>query len=104
MCDACWDEAGAPTVQPAGLGMFLTLHDALYEDHPTGGPLHVELDDWNIDGDRTFAPYYRPTDGPELHDICDALAALLRSWTDDERYAALAYADRILPRPTEGTS
>lgn len=101
MCETCWEEAGAPTVQPAGLGMFLILYDALYDEHPTGGPLHVELDDWNIDGDREFAPYYRPWDDAELHDICDAIAALLRGWTDDERYAALAYAERFIPRPVE---
>jgi hypothetical protein len=85
------------------------LHDRLYELEPTGGPLHCELDDWNIDSDeirpmyeipdRPGIPGRRDRFTPEVHAICDELTEM----TVQRRYAAPAYAERLLPMPDDAT-
>lgn len=87
----------------------------LYSIHPVGGPLHVELDDGNLDCVITPSyDHYTDTDldelwidgwpiadldpgapavveglGRSMRQICDELAALLNTMTVDEREAAV---------------
>jgi hypothetical protein len=126
MCDTCWRDAGSPKDWTPQTGQLLALIDDLYRIHPTGGPLHVVLDDWNLDG--TITPYYDgcdPADLDALHyegipiadldpaapavveqlgistrTLCDRIAGLLNDMTDAQRYAALAYHEGFVERPT----
>jgi hypothetical protein len=89
---------------------------ALYAIHPVGGPLHVEVDDGNLDG--VITPWYDGWPGGDLDElwfegvpiaelspmapavveglgmstrqICDELAALLNAMTVEEREAVVA--------------
>lgn len=91
------------------------LIDELYQIHPTGGPLHVVLDDGNIDGEikpwydgwtaeELDARYYQGWPIPELdpqapavieglgrstRQLCDEIAAILNAMPEDARQEAL---------------
>lgn len=90
----------------------------LYRIHAVGGPLHVALDDGNLDG--TIAPYYDCyTDqeldelwcdgipiaelspqapvvveglGRSMRQLCDEIAELLNAMPERDRYAAVERA------------
>lgn len=107
MCRGCWEHEGefpaewAPPIARAVV-LWRRLYDELGE--PTGGPLHVYLDDYNLDIDviepqysgRRSDPYH-----PEVPGVCDELAALLTGMTLAQRYTVMAYADGFhdVPEP-----
>lgn len=126
MCVDCWREAGSPTERTPETGRLVELIGKLYEIHPTGGPLHTTLDDWNVDV-RTIEPHYRGwTDedldalwyagipfaeldpqapavverlGVSTRTLCDEITVLLNGMTETQRIAALAYADGLVTEP-----
>lgn len=53
MCLNCWEEAGSPTELPENADELIQLIKELYatEKGGTGGPLHIVLDDWNLEDD-----------------------------------------------------
>jgi hypothetical protein len=53
MCLNCWQEAGSPTELPPNANDLITMINELYstEKGSTGGPLHIVLDDWNLEDD-----------------------------------------------------
>lgn len=114
MCRSCWVEAGSPTEKTSTTDHLVRLIRALYCEHVTGGPLHVNLDDNNLDGG--IEPFYRifteselakPLDfldddleefeGRSLRSICDEIAELLNEMTEPQRYAAIAYWNGYIP-------
>lgn len=112
MCIGCWQGEDSPTDWSPQIARAVLLWRRLYDDlkQPTGGPLHVALDDCNLQLDDEIAPIYalsayngRPAsdDGypPEVHEVCDELAALLTAMTLPERYATMAYADGFITPP-----
>lgn len=90
MCLDCWEEAGKPQIDNEKVRLAVDPIETIYEYHAVGGPFHVELDDWNVDGD--FAePHWGDGERDPLH-VCAAelLAPLMRSMSLEERYSALA--------------
>lgn len=101
MCITCYRDYGSPKVINKKTKALKDVISALYEVHPTGGYLHIVLDDWNLE------------DGSIEHCINDlnankfdvsklerrltrTCADLLMSATVDERASALAMFDRYL--------
>lgn len=87
MCYGCWADAGGSTDLPDNHEEIITAIKELYamEGCDTGGPLHVELDDDNVDMPDGWVPYNgRPGDapwhGPEViakaQQICDFMNPL----------------------------
>lgn len=124
MCDNCWREAGSPTERTPNTDRLVKLIEQLYEIHCVGGPLHVVLDDWNVDvtvvepwydgysSEELDALWYGPTPiaelspqapavveglGTSMRALCDEIAALLNGMTVAQRYAALAYRKGLIP-------
>lgn len=118
MCVNCWNEAGQPANWTPEIAEALALVRELYAIHPTGGPLHVQLDDWNIDGD--IVPIYKgwlprqlearyldgwPVDdeaqvpGRSLRQLCDEIAAKMGPMTLEDRMSVLAYHDGFTVPP-----
>ncbi|GIH07440.1 hypothetical protein Rhe02_55070 [Rhizocola hellebori] len=126
MCVDCWNEAGQPANWTPEIAEALALVRELYAIHPTGGPLHTTLDDWNIDGDR-ITPWYASWDDTELdalyydgwliadldpqapavteglgrstRQICDEIAAKMGPMTEADRMSVLAYHGKLATPP-----
>lgn len=120
-----WDEYGRPDDWNPKVKRALELIRAIYEYAAAGGPLHVILDDWNIeDGDVNLAaqdlrdgyfrwgpggvriPYdpYDFLEEDETRQVRDAVAELvplLAEMTVNERASALARHWGYLPTATE---
>lgn len=123
MCGDCWKEAGSPTERTPDTDRLVQLIGDLYAIHPTGGPLHVVLDDWNVDTATIEPGYEHHTDaaldalyyqgwpiadlppeapavteglGRSTRSLCDEIAALLTAMTMPQRYAVLAYRDGLI--------
>lgn len=120
-----WNDAGRPANWNAEIARALELVRALYEIHMAGGPLHVVLDDWNIDGQ--IKPYYDcytdeeldelydggwkiadlPPEAPvvveglgrSMRQLCEEIAALLNAMSLEDRMSVLAYHWRLTPTP-----
>lgn len=97
MCRNCWEQAGSPTDLPATYDRFAELYKMLDVAAPAGGPLHVVLDDWNLD--RWIEPYpgqtyedpYDGVDNTEhVYALSREIADLLNGMPVPQRYAALA--------------
>lgn len=59
MCENCWREHGSPQLDGPQIRKAVSLIKAVYSYHPTGGALHIVLDDWNLeDKDIAFAKRY----------------------------------------------
>lgn len=111
MCDECWKEAGSPAILNEKTRAAAALIDAVYafdDECGTGGHLHCQLEDWNLEdrffeaGDREAIvngfycsgspnwenlPYSDGARKAQL-DCFDALAAM----TQPERESALAFS------------
>lgn len=119
-------EADCPTNWNPAIAEALKLTQELYAIHPVGGPLHVVLDDHNIDG--TIAPWYDGWTDAELdalylddgcpvaeldpqapafldgegrstRQICDELAAKLNAMLEADRHSMLAYHCNLIEVP-----
>lgn len=102
MCKDCWKKSGSPTDLPATYERFAELVRDLYDFHSVGGPLHVVLDDWNLDGHitpypgETYIDEYDQTDNTEyVYLISQEIADLLNAMSPPERRAALAKVDGL---------
>lgn len=124
MCIQCWDGAGRPANRSPVIDRAVELVRALYDIHAVGGPMHVVVDDWNLE-DEFLVPYYEGYDDEELdalyvgsvaiaeldplapvvveglgrsmRQICDELSALLLSMPMEDRMSVLAHHDGLVP-------
>lgn len=108
MCVDCWNAAGRPANWSPAVAKALALTRELYEIHSTGGPLHAEVDDWNVD-EGVIVPAYsfwsdedldevRHT-GRSTRQVCDELAAVLNAMPVDDRFSVLAFHDGLAEEP-----
>jgi hypothetical protein len=111
MCKSCWVNADSPTEWTPTTGRVVELIRELYEKHPTGGPLHATLDDWNVEYDGHLRPLYSiPSHGlvddydVRTHELCDEIGDSLTAMTVPQRFAALAYWEGFLDMSSAATS
>lgn len=105
MCANCWIAAGQPVAWDETVAELTQLIRDLYEVAPTGGPLHVELDDWNLDADTIVPMYEIPPHGhapghPDrysrrVHELCDRIAELMTPLPQGWRESALAHSEGL---------
>lgn len=111
MCSDCWaSEYGSPAEWTAQTARFLELHRELYRelDCSTGGPLHIVLDDWNIEDDslawcRENLPadleWYEDALRADIERVCLELLDIMDGWTLAQRASALAFEEGAVPKP-----
>lgn len=100
MCLHCWQEYGSPSDWNEDIKTAVGLIKEIYQYDGAGNPLHVVLDDWNIDDE--FLEVYEPAvadTAPEAVSAARELVPVLQRLSYDERAAALAYANGFLPIP-----
>lgn len=98
MCESCWVGQGQPVAYDETVAEVAQLIRDLYVLEPTGGPLHVELDDGNVDGD-VIAPTYASPGFPdrysaETHRLADRIGQLMTPLPVPWRWSCLAHAER----------
>lgn len=91
MCLSCWDKYGRPKNWTPEIAEALGLVRELYELNAVGGPLHVVVDDWNLDGQ--IEPYYQGDEDAEMVRVCDRIAALFNGMSVADRASVLAYEE-----------
>jgi hypothetical protein len=89
MCYGCYEQAGLPEPTAAAREVAQILRAC--DDY--SGPLHILIEDWNVeDDDLAFcgnpSEHRRP-----LYDIERQALVAMRGLTIDQRYAALAVAE-----------
>lgn len=112
MCAGCWMSNGHPVVYNDRVAQAVDLINALYRVAPTGGPLHVVVDDWNVeDGDLKVYQAFRHDGSPwysdEVMSLARQVSELMRAMGVEERLSTLAHQEGFLAdgRPTAvGTS
>lgn len=101
MCESCWEAYEYPTIWNPKVERAVALIGTIYETEPTGGILHVVLDDWNIDGEiKAFEPDEDDMPEPEAIAATEELTPLLNEMTVAERASALAYAHGFTTPPS----
>jgi len=93
VCRECWERGGSPANDSPEIARAVELIGDLYDINAAGGPLHVYVDDWNLEGEIVpWDGYDYEYDPPEMRAIVAELAALLNAMTIDDRYSTLARA------------
>lgn len=100
MCRNCWAAHGQPADWNPQIAHALHLIRTIYATESTGGPLHVVLDDWNIDDGPLQLHRYDECD-PQAMAAAEELVALLRRMAVAERASALAYHCGYAPVPQD---
>ena len=118
-----WSDYGCPIIRTEEVDECLTLMRKLYVDlrQGAGGPLHVQLDDWNYHDDCWTPKYlagiydylHDPAEKRWNHDVaaiiecCDRIIELMREMSEWERLSALAWhwgeAQKHIPTLEEWT-
>lgn len=93
MCYHCWQDYGSPTALPDNGAELASLIAELYdqEDGGTGGPLHVLLDDYNLE---YVEPYMPETYSETTQRLTEAIAAGMRPLTVPQRGAVIALYEK----------
>lgn len=93
MCEGCWADYGSPRDVPEDADQIVAQFEDLYSrDHcSTGGPLHVVLDDWNLE-DEHLGPWEDERDPwpPDVMELATKISTRLRELPIDQRAAVLA--------------
>lgn len=110
MCIQCWQENEHPQIDNERVRSVALMIAQVYENHCTGGMLHIVIDDWNIEGhnirwclDVAMAEAANGGHGDDIHP--DDLALMRRcgeamlALTEDERASALALYDGLWASP-----
>ena len=96
MCTSCWAEYGSPTIDSDEIRKAALLICQLHESEIVGGMLHVQLDDFNIDGslfENPFDDFLLELHGREPLDVEVEIAEVMNALSDEERASALALAN-----------
>lgn len=105
MCIDCWRENGAPSVWNEDVKKVVRLIYTVYEHDPVGNPLHVVLDDWNLDDcfigiDEEDTEWLAQIPAQAVS-AARELIPVFRKLSMEERYSVLAYVHGylVLPEP-----
>jgi hypothetical protein len=93
MCRQCWAGYGSPEIVNDQVLHAAALIRAVYEDNSVGMPLHVQLDDWGIDGEWYPWRGHKSKVSKECWTAAEELCKLMPRMSLVERASALALCD-----------
>ena len=103
MCLSCWDERGSPSINSAKTREAAVWVARVYDFAVTGGPLHIQFSDWNIDDgyfketildlEVHYWPAWLDDFTDEQIETCRTAYLKFKSLTEAERASALAIYD-----------
>lgn len=103
MCKSCWKQEGSPSLLTPVVQEAARAIAEVYRYSPSGGRLHIVIDDWNAeDDDLAHCRHRITTEQPtcyyeasqrEAEAIC---LTLLEPMSLEERYSALALHDGFI--------
>ena len=103
MCSSCWKEAGSPAIVNERTLAAAFLVNALERmpDGGVGGHLHIVTDDWNLEDEHLSFCEANIDSGehpypPEQERLERQIIAAFLAMSEDERYSAMALADRVI--------
>lgn len=97
MCTSCWQAYGMPSHTSPAIQEAADLVRAVYAEHPAGGLTHCVLDDWNLDNDSLDWCLHHEEAGLPEHASAIACMRAFRALSEDDRAAALAWAEGYAP-------
>lgn len=110
MCYGCWNDSEQARIDNEQVRAVAVMIAQIYENHCTGGMLHIVLDDWNIEDhnirwclDEAITEAANGGYGGDIHP--DDLALMRRcgeamlALTEEERASALALYDGFWESP-----
>lgn len=88
MCRSCWHEYGEPIIDTPEVRQAAAIVADLYEEHGSGGWLHIVVDDWNLGQEHLVycAGVLKTATERRCYEALNAL-------TEEERASALALHD-----------
>lgn len=90
MCSHCAKYYASEEVAEPTATALVDLIAQLYKSAPTGGPLHVSLDDWNLE-DQFWVPFTEHHDySPEIMTLATSIAAGMLALTLGQRAYVMA--------------
>lgn len=92
MCEQCWAEYGSPEIVNDRIIHAASLVNVIYTHNLVGMPLHVFLDDWNIEGDWQLWQDHKTKVSEECWEAAEELREIALSMTISERASFLALA------------
>lgn len=102
MCQNCWIEAGSPIVVSPETTHALKLIEKVYAFSPTGGNLHLQLDDDNLEDAffASFEPFIDDAPAEQLR-VEQECFQLLASMSEDARRTVVGIYDGYISLPSE---
>ena len=98
MRNICWEDYGSPKIENASVHNAANLIAEVYKYTSTGGNLHIQIDDWNIE-DEYWEKYENWLEGigyTDIHEQVNAEKACfdaMKILSLEERASALALHD-----------
>lgn len=99
MCKGCWRENGSPADWNEDIKTAVGLIREIYQHDGVGNPLHVVLDDWNLEDCFIEIDGYPPGTPAAALEAAQKLVPVFLRLTEVQRAAALAYAFDYLILP-----
>lgn len=96
MCSTCWKEYGSHSHTSPEIEKAVELIHRIWDDNDVSMPLHVEIDDWNIE--REWEPWagHHELVSEACWQAAVELAALMNSMPVPDRCAAMARANGLV--------
>ena len=90
MCIHCAGDYPIEEVDAETLEMVVGLIEDLYDLEPMGGPLHVALDDWNLE-DRHWTPRWGDCTDEVFHTAVNISIEMLRLTVGQRNYIMIEW-------------
>jgi hypothetical protein len=102
VCRTCWEKNGGHSHTSPEIEKAVVLIHRIWEDNEVSMPLHVQIDDWGIEGVWEPWPDHKDAVSEDCWNAAVELSALMNSLSIEDRCAAMGRADYYIMKIVEG--